>query len=69
MQRKLAFVLLLVAFTTLMVVEETAARDAHVNPCDNHCPGNNFYCLECCKAHKYTGGAAACHGPKCMCRI
>ncbi|CAG7726128.1 unnamed protein product [Allacma fusca] len=69
MHRKITFVLLLVACVALMAVEETSAADSWVSPCDNHCPNSPYYCLVCCQAHHYKGGAAACHGTRCMCRI
>ncbi|CAG7823495.1 unnamed protein product, partial [Allacma fusca] len=50
-------------------IEETSAADSWVQPCDTHCPRSPYYCLQCCQAHQYNGGAAACHGGRCMCRI
>ncbi|CAL8134322.1 unnamed protein product [Orchesella dallaii] len=45
------------------------ADDTPVQPCNNHCPDNSYYCLVCCEAHGYKGGKGTCKGDSCYCEV
>ncbi|ODM90622.1 Toxin-like peptide AaF1CA1 [Orchesella cincta] len=50
-------------------MESVNADDTPVQPCNNHCPDNSYYCLVCCQAHGYKGGKGTCKGDTCYCEI
>ncbi|ODM92816.1 Toxin-like peptide AaF1CA1 [Orchesella cincta] len=69
---KIVFTLLAVLFAVAVIsseIESANAEDTPVQPCNNHCPNNSYYCLECCKAHGYKGGRGTCRGSSCYCKI